>query len=182
MEITLADDADVPSILAISNWAAEHLAANFATEPETLASWRAVFEQTRALHPWLVARDEGRVIGFAKSGPHKSRGAYAWTAEVSVYVDPAAHRRGIGGALYDRMIPLLRAQGYVTLLAGITPPNPGSVGLHERFGFVRCGTYHKAGWKFGRWYDVGYWELQLCHDDGEPAPVRAVASVWNARE
>jgi phosphinothricin acetyltransferase len=178
MEITLAAPDDLPAILAISNWAAEHLTANFATQPETLEAWRTSFEETRAQHPWLVARDGGRVVGFARSGPHRSRGAYAWTAEVSVYVDPAAHRRGIGAALYARLIPTLRAQGYVTLLAGITPPNPASEGLHQRVGFVRCGTYHKAGWKFGGWHDVGYWELHLQEGDAAPSPIRPVAEVW----
>jgi L-amino acid N-acyltransferase YncA len=186
MLIRLAAREDVPAIVALSNWAAVNTPANFALEPESETMWAATWEATREQHPWLVAVDgegdggDARVIGFAKSGPHRTRGAYAWTAEVSVYVDAAAHRRGIGAALYERFLPTLRAQGYVTLLAGITPPNPASVRLHEKFGFVRCGTYHRAGWKFGSWHDVGYWEMHLTPPDEPPQPVRSVAEVWRS--
>ena len=177
--IRLAQPEDLSAIVAISNWAATHLTANFATEPEPEAMWVASWEATHAAYPWLVAHDGGeRVLGFAKASPHRIRGAYAWTAEVSVYVASGAHRRGIGAALYARLIPILRAQGYVALLAGITPPNPASEGLHTRAGFVRCGTYHRVGWKFGAWHDVGYWELHLQPDGEPPRPVRPVVEVW----
>lgn len=180
LTIRLAEREDISAVVAISNWAAVNTPANFATEPEPESSWLATWEATRAQHPWLVAVDGGRVLGFAKSGPHRARGAYAWTAEVSVYVDPSAHGRGIGAALYARLIPVLRAQGYVTLLAGIAPPNPASERLHEKVGFVRCGTYHRAGWKLGAWHDVGYWELHLAGGDDAPQPVRPVADVWRS--
>jgi phosphinothricin acetyltransferase len=176
--VALARREDVPAIVAISNWAAAHLPANFATEPELEAAWLAAWDQTHPRHPWLVARADERVVGFARAAPHRARGAYAWTAEVSVYVDPGAQGGGVGAALYERLIPTLRAQGYVTLLAGITPPNPASERLHARFGFVRCGTYHRAGWKFGAWHDVGYWELHLQPADEPPRPLRLVAEVW----
>lgn len=176
--IRLAAREDLAAIVAISNLAAERTPANFATEPEPERQWLVTWEATRAHHPWLVAVERERVIGFAKSGPHRARGAYAWTAEVSVYIDPPAHGRGVGAALYARLIPLLRAQGYMTLLAGIATPNPASERLHERVGFVRCGTYHRAGWKLGAWHDVGYWELHLRDGDDAPAAVRPVADVW----
>jgi phosphinothricin acetyltransferase len=173
--IELASSADVPAILALSNGAIAS-AANMATEPEPLAEWAERFAETDAMFPWLVAREEGRVVGFAKAGPHRARRGYDWTAEVSVYVDPTDHRRGHGRTLYRRLVRVLRAQGYVTLLAGITMPNAASVGLHEAVGFVPCGAYHRVGWKLGQWHDVGYWELQL--QDGAPEPIRPVASVW----
>lgn len=179
--IRLAGRADLGAIVGLSNWAALNTPANFATEPESEGAWAATWEATRDQHPWLVAvdaADGARVLGFAKSGPHRARGAYAWTAEVSVYVEPTAFGRGIGAALYARFIPLLRAQGYRMLIAGITTPNPASVRLHEKFGFVRCGTYHRVGWKFGSWHDVGYWEAHLTPADEPPQPLRSVADVW----
>jgi phosphinothricin acetyltransferase len=177
--ITLAEEADIPAIVAISNWAAEHTPANFATAPETDAAWLASFRDTRAMYPWLVEREsDGRVAGFAKAGPHRARGAYRWTVEMTVYVDPERHGRGVGNRLYTRLIPILRDQGYVTLLAGITPPNPASIGLHEKHGFVACGTYHRAGWKFGRWHDVAYFELQLLPPAAPPRDLRPVAEVY----
>jgi len=176
--VDLAEERDLPAILTLSNWAAANTPANFALEPEPLADWEQSFAATRARYPWLVARADGNVAGFAKASPHRARGAYLWTAEVSVYVDHHVHGRGVGRALYHRLIPLLRAQGYVTLLAGITTPNPASERLHEAFGFRRCGSYDRAGWKFGRWHDVGYWQCHLHPEGAAPSPPRPVAEVW----
>ncbi len=170
--IDLATERDVPAMLAFANWAAKHTPANFATEPEPESMWLESFAATRASHPWLVARDGERVLGFAKGSPHRARGAYRFTAEVTVYIDPQHFGRGIGSALYRVLLPLLRAQGFVTLLAGITPGNPASEKLHAACGFVRCGTYHRAGWKDGRWHDVGYWELHLQGEHLPPAELR----------
>lgn len=175
--IELANEADVEAILAIANRAAESTDANFATAPERLDDWLATHRATRATHPWLVARDRDRVVGFAKASVHRARGAYAWTAEVSVYVEPAAHRRGLGRALYGLLIPLLRAQGYVTLLAGIALPNDASVALHERAGFRACGAYHRVGFKRGHWIDVGYWEQHLALDHVPPGELWSVERV-----
>jgi phosphinothricin acetyltransferase len=176
LRITLAREDDVPRILEISNWAAEHTTANFATRPELLESWLDTWRRTSRFHPWLVARVDRSVMGFARSGPHKSRGAYDWTADVSVYLHPDVHGKGIGTALYDVLIPLLRAQGYVTLVAGITGGHTASQRLHEKMGFVRCATFHRMGWKFGLWHDVGYWELHLRAAD-EPSPILPVEAV-----
>ena len=181
LEIHLARREDVPRIVEISNWAAANTTANFAVQPEPLEHWIEQFDQTSATHPWLVAKRGDEVIGFAKASPHRSRCAYDWTAEVSVYVAPEHHGRGVGKALYEALIPLLRKQGFVTLLAGITSGHSASEKLHARAGFILCGTFSRVGWKFGRWHDVGYWELHL--DDGEkpPGALRRVSEVWTPR-
>ena len=168
-EIRLATFDDLPGILQISNWAALNTAANFAVEPETLESWQDDWHETHEMFPWYVAVDETtKVVGFAKASPWKGRCAYLWTAETTVYVRPDRHGEGIGKALYRRLIDTLRAQGYHTLLGGITVPNPASVRLHESLGFRRVAMLERVGWKFGRWHDVGYWELRL--RDGEAVP------------
>jgi phosphinothricin acetyltransferase len=136
------------------------------------------------MHPWLVAVDGAReatapaFAGFAKSSSWKGRCAYNWSAEVTVYVRPDRHRKGIGRMLYARLIEILRAQGYRTLLGGITQPNDASVRLHETLGFRRVAMLERVGWKFGRWWDVGYWELQLGDPaDAPPAALRPVRDV-----
>jgi phosphinothricin acetyltransferase len=182
MLVRLARRDDVPAILGISNWAALNTHANFAVELETLESWTDSFDRTHERFPWLVAEDDAmRVIGFAKASPHRSRCAYAWTAEVSVYVHPDHHGQGIGTALYGRLIPLLKAQGFVTLIAGIAGPNPASERLHESFGFQRVGVFERVGWKFDRWHDVGYWEAFLKEGDEPPAPLRTVREIASER-
>jgi L-amino acid N-acyltransferase len=180
MPLRLAVRDDIPAILAISNWAAAQTPANFAIEPETIQSWTETFDKTQAAYPWLVATDDrGTIIGFAKAGPHKGRCAYAYTAEVSVYIDPKHHGQGVGTSLYALLIPLLKAQGYVTLIAGITTPNSASERLHATFGFKHVGTFERVGWKFNRWHNVSYYEV-LLNDGPAPSRLLPVNQVWSA--
>lgn len=178
MHIRLAQKSDLPAILDISNWAAINTPANFAIEPETLEHWAKSFDDTQRMYPWLVAEQDGAVIGFAKASPHKGRCAYAWTAEVSVYVRHDHHGRGVGTALYGQLISVLKRQGYITLIAGITMPNPASENLHAAFGFKRAGMFHRVGWKFDRWHDVGYWELLVIDSENPPGKIRTVTEVF----
>jgi L-amino acid N-acyltransferase YncA len=128
---------------------------------------------TLAVFPWLVAVNEGAVVGYAYAAPHQARAAYAWSVNVSVYIAPAWHRRGIGRLLYVELFEGLRAQGFYTAFAGITLPNAASVGLHESLGFTHVGTYHNVGYKAGAWRDVGWWEKPLQAPAGEPSPPAA---------
>ncbi len=113
-------------------------------------------------HPWLVAEgDDGSVVGYAYATQHRERAAYRWATDTSVYVAPSQHRRGIGRALYAALLPLLVRQGFYVACAGITLPNDASVGLHESFGFQAVGSYERVGFKFGRWWAVGWWLAQL---------------------
>lgn len=180
-QIRLATAADVPAILRLSNEAAATGVANFAIEPEPLAEWERTFAATHERFPWYVAEDgaTGAVVGFAKASPWKGRCAYAYAAEVTVYVDPAAHRRGVGRALYDALFATLRAQGYRRLLAGITQPNEASVRLHEAMGMRPCALLERIGWKSGRWHDVGYWQADLGPEDPD-APPQAIRPVRDA--
>lgn len=180
VDIRSARFDDLPAMLEISNWAALNTPANFAIEPETLDSWEADFLETHERYPWLVAVLESAIVGFAKASPWNGRCAYNWSAEVTVYVHPDLHGRSIGTALYDTFIPLLKAQGYRTLLGGITQPNGASVRLHESFGFRRVALFERIGWKFERWHDVGYWELILSDDDAPPEAIKSVNEVINA--
>lgn len=170
LQIRLATFDDLPAILAISNWAAANTTANFAIEPETLESWQETWNHTHETYPYFVAEDES-IIGFAKASPWKGRCAYAYSAEVTVYVHPDHHRKGIGRSLYEKLIATLKAQGYHTLLGGITQPNEASVKLHESLGFTRVALFEHIGWKFEKWHDVGYWELVVQGGDGEPQPI-----------
>ncbi|HUB05438.1 MAG TPA: GNAT family N-acetyltransferase [Myxococcales bacterium] len=174
--VELARREDVAAMAEISNWAAVHTSANLALDPEPLAQWLAAYDATHERYPWLAARAAGRLEGFAKAGPHHVRGAYAWTADTTVYAHPDCRGRGVGTALYARLIELLEAQGFVTLCAGITGGNAASEALHARFGFRRFGTLHRAGWKFGQWHDKGLWELALRGEEA-PGELRPVAAV-----
>jgi phosphinothricin acetyltransferase len=136
-------------------------AVSFEEEPPDALEMVARIESGQRTHPWLVAERDGGVAGFAYAGPHRTRRAYRWAADVSVYVDPAHHRRGLGRALYSALLDLLRRQRLHAACAGITLPNDASIRLHESLGFVPVGIYPQIGFKAGAWRDVGWWQLRL---------------------
>src|SRR6185295_13315877 len=105
-----------------------------------------------------------------------------WSVDVSVYIDAAFHRRGVGRGLYTALFGLLRLQGYVNAYAGITQPNAKSVGLHTALGFEPVGVYRNVGYKFGRWHDVAWLSLTLQPHAAEPAPPRGLAEIVDTAE
>ncbi len=143
------------------------------TPPERTEMTRRM--QARPRLPWLVAETEALVAGYAYASPHRSRPAYRWSVECSVFVDGPHHRRGVGRALYGRLVDEVRHLGYVSMYAGVVLPNPASVALHLAVGFEPVGVYRQAGHKLGAWHDVGWWELRLTDpplDPTEPAEWR----------
>jgi L-amino acid N-acyltransferase YncA len=153
-----------------------HTAISFEEQPPSTAEMANRIRLTLSTHPFLVYEREGIVVGYAYSGPHGTRPAYRWSANVSVYVDQSAHGNGLGRSLYSELISVLRRQGYHSLFAGIALPNEKSVGLHEAIGFKHLGTYREVGFKHGAWHDVGYWRLGLRSGlpKSEPVPFSVV--------
>ena len=113
--------------------------------------------------PVLVAcSPSDEVIGYAYAGPYKTRSAYRFTVEDSIYIHKDYHRRGIGKALLSALIPACVSRGYKQVLAVIgDSENHGSIGLHRSCGFVPVGTARYLGFKFGRWLDVVYMQLSI---------------------
>jgi phosphinothricin acetyltransferase len=160
---------DAPRIAEIYAVYVRETVISFELEPPAVDEMhrRLVAGMTR--FPWLVAADEqDRVVGYAYAGEHRARAAYGWSVDVTIYLDRAAHRRGLGRRLYGALFEILRAQGFVTAFAGIALPNPASVGVHEAMGFERVGVYRNVGFKSGRWHDVGWWQRDLAE---QPPPV-----------
>lgn len=168
---------DMPAICDIINHFIHASWVNFRTRPQTPEEWRSSWEHTRERYPWLVATARDRVIGVAYAGAYKPREAYNWCAEVTVYVAADLRRRGVGRALYGRLLPILEAQGYRSLVAVIALPNPASVALHEAFGFEHVGTLQRVGFKLGEWHDTGFWQRMLPGGNAAPAAIRRVAEV-----
>jgi L-amino acid N-acyltransferase YncA len=134
------------------------------------AEMAARIARAAATHAWLVAEHRGEVVGYAYACPFQERPAYRWSASVSVYVAAGRVGQGVGRALYEELLARLRNQGFQVACAGITLPNPASVGLHEHLGFVAVGVTCRIGWKHGAWRDVGWWQLELVPAaDGVPA-------------
>ncbi|MEV5280044.1 N-acetyltransferase family protein [Streptomyces sp. NPDC051994] len=117
-------------------------------------------------HRLLVAHDDrfvgrGRVLGYATSSPFRARAAYATSVELSVYCAPQALGRGVGTLLYRSLFEALAGEDLHRAYAGIALPNEASIRLHERFGFTHVGTYREVGRKFGRYWDVAWYEKEL---------------------
>jgi phosphinothricin acetyltransferase len=165
--IRIAAPADAAGVLAIYAPSVSDSATSFETAVPDAAEIQRRIETLVERFPWLVFECGGRILGYAYASPHRTRAAYQWSAEVSVYVDEAFRRRGVGRALYTALLELLRRQRFVNAYAGITLPNPSSVGLHESFGFVPVGVFRGIGFKFDEWHDVMWLHLRL--QDGRPA-------------
>lgn len=159
--LRLATTADAPAIAAIYAPIVRDSAISFEFDPPTAEEIGKRVESTLRFHPWLICDAGGGVEGYAYAGQHRTRAAYQWSADVSVYIHERCRGRGIGRALYTALLELLRLQGLFNAYAGITLPNAASVGLHEAVGFVPLGVYRAVGFKLGRWHDVGWWELPL---------------------
>jgi phosphinothricin acetyltransferase len=112
-------------------------------------------------YPYLVAEVDGQVVGYAYAAQYRPRAAYAHTVETSVYVATDTVSCGVGTALYTALFDRLQSFPLHVALAVIALPNPGSVALHERFGFTQVGQLPEVGRKFDRWIDVGFWHRPL---------------------
>ena len=156
-------DADVPAVTAIY---AHHVATGTASF-ETAAPDETEMRRRRAAllerrYPWLVAELDGRVCGYAYAGPYRTRPAYRHSVEDSVYVDPAAHRRGIGMALLRILIDACTGRGYRQMVAIIgDSAQTASIGLHQAAGFEMVGTLRHVGYKHGRWLDTVFMQRAL---------------------
>jgi len=125
---------------------------------EDRAKW---FRHHGPQHPVIVAEAGGRVVGWASLSPYHPRTAYRFTVENSIYLHPDWRRRGIGRLLLQELIDSAKALGYRAIIAVISSEQTGSITIHENFGFVEVGRFKKIGFKFSKWLDVVYLQLDL---------------------
>lgn len=147
---------DVPAIAAIYAYAVRFGTASFELEPPDEAEMTRRFQALRSGgFPYLVAESEGGIAGYAYAGPYRTRPAYRWTVEDSVYVHPDMQRRGIGRVLLARLVEQAELCGFRQMIAviGDSSQQTPSVELHRALGFRRVGVLEDVGYKFGRWLD-----------------------------
>jgi phosphinothricin acetyltransferase len=162
-----ADAADLPAITAIYAHHVLHGLASFETEPPALAEMtRRLTAITGAGYPYLVAVEEGVVLGYAYASVYRTRPAYRFTVEDSIYVAPQAIGRGIGRALLARLVSECTQRGYRQMLAVIgDSANEASIGLHRACGFTQKAVLDAVGLKFGRWVDSVLMQRPLGESD-----------------
>jgi phosphinothricin acetyltransferase len=158
-------EADLEALTDIYNHYVRETAITFDTAaftPEGRRPWLLSHPEDGP-HRLLVAQEgaNGQILGYATSSPFRPKPAYETSVETSVYCAPGAAGRGIGTLLYKSLFEDLAREDLHRAYAGITQPNEASVRLHERFGFRYVGTYREVGRKFGRYWDVAWYEKPL---------------------
>jgi len=169
--VRLADPArDAADIAEIYRPAVELTAASFEMAAPDADEMARRITATLLRTPWLVAESEtGGVVGYAYAAQHHERAGYRWSVNVSAYIHPEHHGRGVGRRLYDELLELLCRQRLVNAYAGIALPNAPSVALHERIGMRRIAVYEGVGHKLGAWHDVAWYGMRLTEPSDPPA-------------
>lgn len=154
-----ADDA--AAIAEIYNRYVRDTVITFEETPVSAAEMASRIADFGARYPWLVAEEDGAVAAWSYATAWKTRSAYRFSVETTVYVAASHHGRGIGTAIYKALIAELKTLKVHSVVGGIALPNPASIALHEKLGFKKIAQFAEVGRKFDRWVDVGYWQLIL---------------------
>lgn len=175
---------DASELLALYAPYVEHTVITFEYEVPTLQEFEARMRRIMEKFPYLVAEQDGRIVGYAYAGAFRERAAYQWGVETTIYVRQDCKKQGIGRKLYEVLEKLLAMQNILNLNACIGYPEQedeyltrDSVRFHERLGYRMVGTFKKCGYKFGRWYDMVWMEKMIGTHTDKPAAVKTFAEV-----
>ena len=160
--IRAVKESDARAVVDIYNHYVAHTAATFEEIQLGAAEMSRRIASIRADNlPWLVAEEEGALIGYAYAGKWQERSAYRYSVESTVYMAPNEVGGGWGTRLYAALFDQLRTMEIHAVIGGITLPNPASIALHEKMGMSKVAHFPEVGFKQGEWLDVGYWQLTL---------------------
>ena len=154
-------DKDIQHICEIYNYYIKNTIVTFEEQPVTIENMKKRVDEIVPNFPYYVYVEDEEVIGYTHAKNWKSRDAYRFSVESTVYLDNKAIGKGIGTQLYTKLLDELRKRKYHAVLACIALPNEKSQYLHEKFGFKKIAHLSEVGYKFNKWIDVGYWELIL---------------------
>lgn len=156
-----ADIKDIKDILEIYNDAILNTTAIYSYKPHTIDQRKEWFlNKEKEGCPIFVYELDGKAVGFATFGQFRPWPAFKYSIEHSIYVHKDYRKRGIAKALMDKLIKAAEEK-YAIMVAGIDSSNIGSISMHEKLGFKQVGTIEKAGYKFGRWLDLVFYQLNL---------------------
>ncbi len=162
LKIRYANATDAAAITAIYNHYILNTTITFEEQAVSVEEMQQRLQKVQALGlPYLVAEQDGAVMGYAYATKWKERSAYRFSVETTVYLAHNATGRGTGTQLYRQLLADLTALGINSAIGGVTLPNPASEALHEKLGMSKVAHFNKIGRKFERWLDVGYWQITL---------------------
>lgn len=152
---------DAAMITEIYNYYVSETVITFEEDPVSVMEMTNRIQTISENFPYIVYEEDGNVIGYAYANTWRTRKAYRFSCEPSVYLKKDCQGHGIGTELYKALLSLLKERGFHLVVGVVTLPNDRSVHLHEKLGFTKAGHFTQAGRKFERWLDVGFWELLL---------------------
>ncbi|KGM36966.1 GNAT family N-acetyltransferase [Streptococcus sinensis] len=161
MNIRLANPSDAATLLDIYAPYVENTAITFEYEVSTIEDFGNRIAKTLEKYPYLVAEEDGLILGYAYASTYYARAAYDWAVELSVYVSQDARGKGVGSKLYDKLEDMLDQMGYIHFLACISLPNQDSLAFHAKRGYQQVAHFPKIGYKFERWYDIVWLQKSL---------------------
>jgi len=170
VDIRVVTEDDAEAILELYAPIVRDTAISFEDDVPTVEGMRRRIRDTLVTYPWFVAEEDGVLLGYGHAGPLRTRAAYRWSAEVSMYIRDGVRHTGLGTAIGMKVTEALWRMGVCTLFGGTTLPNPASEAIYRRSGFEQVGVWRNAGFKLGRWHDVGWWQRALRDVDGDPPP------------
>lgn len=159
--IRLVTTDDAEQLCTIYNYFIENSCITFEEELVTIDAMTSRISDILGKYPWFVFEESGVIKGYAYAARWKGRKAYDFAVETSVYVDINSAGEGIGKALYNDLLSALKKIEMHAIISGIALPNEPSIKLHEKFGFKKVAQFPEVGNKFGKWIDVGYWQVNL---------------------
>ena len=162
--------ADVPAMLEIYRPYVVETAITFEYEVPSLEEFTARFREITAQFPWLVWEENGEILGYCYGSRAYARAAYQWDADLSIYLRQDCRGRGIGRKLYTAAEECLLRQGYFLIYALVTSANEVSCAFHESRGYHAAARFPQCGWKFGKWYDVTWYEKRIRTGDPQNPP------------
>ena len=171
MLLRIATPSDAPELLEIYAPYVENTPITFEYTVPSLEEFTTRLKNILEKYPYIVAVENGIILGYAYASAFKTRAAYSWSVETSIYVREGKHHQGIGKALYHALEKCLYNQHVCNLCACIAFPNPESIAFHESFGYRMVAHFHQAGYKQNAWYDMVWMEKTLCTHSIPPLPL-----------
>ena len=172
-----ATEEDAEKILKIYKPYVENTTITFEYEVPSIDEFRGRIRKISEKYPYIVCECGNEIAGYAYAYKIWSRAAYQWDAELSVYTDEKFYGNGIGKKLYKILIEILKLQNVVNIYGLVIDPNENSEKLHNYFGFKKAAYFENAGYKFGKWIGVTWFEKAINEHFDNPNPVRKISEI-----
>lgn len=177
MTFRFATPEDAPAILEVYAPYIRNTVITFEYEVPSVEAFTERVKGITEKYPYLVCEENGVLLGYAYAGEYRSRTAFQWDVELSIYLRPEAQGKGVSKAFYDRLLPMVEKLGYRNIYSSIVTPNPASIGLQEKYGFETLCVFEKCGYKLGQWCDLLWMHKKIGDWSKDPVPPTSISEV-----